>query len=132
MIKTTVKQIQEGMSALQILTGCMIPAKAAYAVSKLINACNSELAHFETARKKIFTDAGAVIGPVTRQVDGKDVTNDEWTHADPEKMEEIKAQVVELQGAEAELNALPLDIEQFGSKDLPGGALVGLGWALKE
>lgn len=126
-IKTTNRQIVDGTGSINTLLKSILPSKAAYSVSKLANACVSEQKSYETAREKIFTDAGCEIretGP-----DGAKVR--EWTHDDKEVVEKAKASVNDLLDAEVELNALPLDIDQFGNAELPGNAFTGLDWAIK-
>ena len=120
-MKTTIKQIQDAVPALQILTGCKLPVKAAYSVSKLVKACDRELAEFNEARVKIFTEGGCVV------VDGN--------YANPPDKEVLKDcldKAEELRDTEVEINALPLDIEQFGNGDVPGAAFLGLDWAMKQ
>lgn len=119
-MKTTIKQIQDAVPALQILTGCKLPVKAAYSVSKLVKACDRELADYTEARTKIFQDAKCTV------VDGN------FTHDDKAILDECIAKAEELRSAEVEINALPLDIEQFGNGDVPGAAFLGLDWAMKQ
>ena len=120
MIKTTPKLIRGCIGSLNELSGSALPVKAAYSVSKLIAACNSELRDFEAARNKIFADAGCTINDKTQ-----------WTHENLEVLEAKKKVVEELLDVETEINALPLDIEQFGSATVPGGVFAELFWALK-
>lgn len=123
MIKTTPKQILEGMAGLDALLKGTLPIKAKYAVSKLTRACQSELEDFNKARDQLFKDAGCTQG----EKDGVK----QWVHAEPEKLEAAKKQVEELLAAEVEINALPLDIETFGDGDISGPAFLGLDWAMK-
>lgn len=120
MIKTTPKKIMEGMPGLNALLQAKLPVKAKYSVSKLGRACQEELETFEKTREKIFTDAGCVKGET------------KWTHPDgPDAVQTATKEVDELAGVEVEINALPLDLEQFGNGDIEGPAFYGLDWAMK-
>jgi hypothetical protein len=124
MIKSTLKEILDSFGSIQTLVGGKkMPPKAAYAVGKLARAVQSEIEQFYKTKEKIFTDAGCVVEPV----------KNEYIHpAEPTKLEEAKQAVEDLVGAEVELNALPLDIEQFGNAELDGNAFIGLDWAMKK
>lgn len=119
-IKTTPATIALAIGSLTALMGAKLPVKAAYTVSKLARACDAELETYNAARAKIFTDAGCV------------VEGTQYVHkTDPTKLAEAIKQGDELGTVECELNALPLDIEQFKDCDVPGNAFYGLDWAMK-
>lgn len=119
MIKTTPKQISESMDAVNALLGAKLPAKAAYSVSRLARACQSEMETFTKARQKIFIDAGCT------EKDKK------YVHQDPAKLDAAVKESEELAGVEVELNALVLDLDQFNDADVPGNAFYALDWAMK-
>ena len=119
-MKATLRQIIEGNAGLQLMLGSKLPVKASYAVSKLARACASELDDFNKQREKLFTDAGCT------------VVGQEYAHSEgKEKIAAIIKEVEQLKDVEVEINALPLDLEQFGSGELPGAAFFGLDWAMK-
>lgn len=123
MITTTIKELREAQPCITMLLNARLPVKAAYAVSKLARACNPELEQFGKAAEKIFTEAGCTL---TGDGDKK-----EWTHKDKAILEKAIADVDELMTVAVELNALPLDLEQFGTAELPGAAFLMLDWAMK-
>jgi hypothetical protein len=124
MIKTTLKALQESQPCITMLLNARLPVKAAYAVSKLGRAINAELEQFGKTREKLFEEAGCT---VTGEGDKK-----EWTHKEKETLKSVIKQVEELLTTEVEVNALPLDLDQFGSAELPGASFLTLGWALKD
>lgn len=125
MIKATPKKITEGLAALNLMMSpsVKLPAKAAYGLGKLAKACNAEMKDYGEARNKVFEQHGCTLkGPEGKQ---------EWTHEDPEKLKAAIAEADQLADVEVELNAIPLDLEQFGNAEVPG-AFFGLDWAMKE
>lgn len=140
-MKTTLKQIIDSAGAIQLLMGAKLPVKASYAVSKLAKACQSEMEDYNKTREKLFEDAGCTQMPakdakgnVQKNTDGTEMM--EYVHpeddAEKSKVKAVVAKVEELHGAEVSLNALPLDLEQFGNAEVPGAAFFGLEWAMKE
>lgn len=121
-IKTTLKQIADAMPAINALLACSkLPVKASYAVGKLAAACESEMVAYNKARNQAFLDAGC------------GVADDKYTHPDgAAALTAAAAKADELLDAEAELSALPLDIAQFGSAEVPGNSFFNLEWAMKE
>lgn len=120
MIKTTARQIEISMPSLAALGNSKLPAKAAYAVSKLSTACSKELDQYFKQREKIFSDAGCVVK------DGK------YVHDDQAVVDKAIKDVDEIASMVVEINALMLDIEQFGTAEVPGNAFFGLEWAMKS
>lgn len=118
MLKVTVRNMLQSQGSVQALVRSRLPAKAAYAVSKLAAACEHEAKHFEKERLKVFTDAGCTL------------VENKWTHADKAVYDASIKRVEEMADAEVELNALPLALEQFGSAEVPGGVFIGLEWAM--
>lgn len=134
-MKATLKQVLESTPAIQLLMGAKLPVKASYAVSKLAKACQIEIEDYNKTREKLFEDAGCKQqANGQKNPDGTDIM--EYVHpeddADKSKVKAVVDKVEELQGAEVTLNALPLDLEQFGNVEVPGAAFFGLGWAMKE
>lgn len=119
MIKATNQQILDSIFATQILMACKLPIKAAYAVSKLGKACAIEERDINEMKQKIFTEGGCTI------IDGR------WSGADEEKFAAAIKEVEAMLSIEIEINAIPLDIEQFGNAEIPGNAFYGLDWAMK-
>lgn len=122
-IKTTPKQVSQGINALKLMLGTeekpeRLPAKAAYAVGKLLRASLAEMEHYNAEREKIFKEHGCTI-------DG-----DKWVHVEPAALTAAIKQVDELLDAETEVNALPLDLELFKDATVLGG-FYGLDWAMK-
>lgn len=146
-VEATLKQIQGGMNAINLLLavkrdqhGPGLPAKASYSVGKLASACQAEVERFSKARDKIFEDGGckrevvkgadgkALVGP-----SGEEITK--WVHPEGESSDAMKALIAEvdsLMDAKVELNALPLDLDQFNDVGLAGAAFFGLDWAVKQ
>lgn len=121
-MQATLKQLNDSQQAVQLLLESKLPAKAAYAVSKLAAACLQELQDYQAARAKIFTDGGCVV----------DANRKEWVHPDgKERRDEAVKQADELLGATVTLNVTPLDLEQFKDVEVPGGAFFALDWAMK-
>lgn len=120
MIKTTFKTVDASKQSLQALFSTKLPVKAAYAVGKLAQACDGAMAEYAEKRGKIFETAGCVAK------DGK------WVHIEQGVIDACVKEADELSEAEVELNALPLDIEQFGSVEVPGYVFVHLDWAVKQ
>ena len=120
MIDVTLRQISKGMANLQQLVPCRVPIKAAYAISKLINACNAEITEFSKVRDGLYREGGCTIA------------DSRWIHEDPAILAKLQADVEEMLDSTAvQLNALHLDIAQFGNCELPAGAFIDLEWALK-
>lgn len=120
MIKTTLKNVMEASIGLDSLLKAKLPVKAKYAVSKLAEACQTELERYQKTRDKMFEDAGCT-------------KNDkEWLHDDPAVIKATAAAAIELISAEVEVGALPLDLEQFGDGEIEGPAFFGLDWAMKK
>ena len=120
MISTTLKTIVDSQASIQLLLDAKIPVKAAYAVSKLARACASEMEHYGEQRRKAFEAAGCV------------VKDNKWVHPDGEEaLKEAVKTADELLDAKVELNALPLDLDQFGNGDIVGAAFFNLEWAMK-
>lgn len=122
-MKATITQLQNSAGVLQEVLACpRVPAKAVYAVTKLINAMNPELEAFGKARDRVFQEHGCV------------VVGNTW--ANPEQPEALSAALVEIADlanqTEVELNALQLDPEQFGNAEIPGNTFMVLAWAMKE
>ena len=120
-----------------LLSTKRLPAKASYSVSKLADACQAESQTFDKARQKLFSDAGCTIKVTKISVvdeDGKpkEIERSEWVHDDPAAFDAVKEQAMQLETMEVEINALLLDIDQFGSAELPGNAFTGLDWAVKK
>lgn len=131
MLKATLKQIMEGNAALGLLLGAKLPVKASYAVSKLAKACSSELEDYNKKRTQLFQDAGCVLTTTGENPDG--TPKQEYTHTDgKEKIDAVVKEIEDLIDAEVEINALALDIDQFGSADVQGAAFFGLDWAMKQ
>jgi hypothetical protein len=124
MIKTTIKTLIEAQPCVQMLLNARLPVKAAYAVSKLARAIQPELEQFDKTKAKLFTDAGCTIGG--------EGSSKEWTHKDKAIVEKVGKDVDDLMTAECEINALPLDLEQFGAAELPGAAFLTLDFAMKK
>lgn len=119
MIKTTLDDITKSMEAIGLLLGAQLPAKAAYGVSKLARACRAEMDDYEQRRRKIFEEAGCT------------VKDNNFVHGDATVLAAAIKEVAELQSSECEINALPLDIEQFKEAEIPGNAFFNLDWAMK-
>lgn len=130
MIKTTLKNVMQAMPCIDLLMAAKLPVKAAYAVGKLGRACAPEAEAFNRERDKIFAEAGCTIEDKGADAHGNE--RRQWVHSEPEKLAVALKQADELLTQEVELNALPLDLEQFGNADVPGAAFFGLGWAMKE
>lgn len=130
-MKATLKQINEGSGALNLLMGAKLPVKAAYAVSKLAKLCQNEMEHFGKQREKHFEDAGCKIEVTGKDKEGNETK--EYVHPDgKEKIDAVVKEVEEMMDAEVEISALPLDLEQFKDVELPGAAFFGLDWAMKK
>jgi hypothetical protein len=123
-MKTTLKEINASIPSLRILSkGKKVPPKANYAISKLAKACDNELEHYNQERHKLFVAAGCTVSE-----DGE-----KYLHETPGKVDEIEKQAKEMLEAEVELNALPLNIEQFGDAEFENGcAFYGLDWAMVQ
>lgn len=131
MIKTTLKNIAAAMPGLAALINSKLPVKAAYAVSKLAKACGAEMHEYDQRREKIFTEAGCTVEARGKHP-GTGEELREWVNpVAPDKLLDAIKQADELLTQEVELNALPLDLEQFGTADVPGGVFLGLDWAMK-
>lgn len=131
MLNTTLKQIMDANAALSILLGAKLPVKASYSVSKLAKACASEMEDYNKKREKMFGDAGCVLVTTGKNDDGSE--KKEYQHPDDKaKLDAVVKEIEELQGVEVEINALALDLDQFGSADVQGAAFYGLDWAMKE
>jgi hypothetical protein len=126
----TIKQIRDALPALQQLMSAKLPAKAAYAVSKLATTCQKEANHYNAMRTKCFEDAGCKI------------EGDEWIHPDDPrendkpmkekpKRDEVVKHTEEMLDTTVSINVLPLDLEQFKDAEIPGGAFFSLDWAMK-
>lgn len=125
MLKATLKQIAESTGSINLLMqGKKVPPKAAYAVSKLAKACANEMEHYGEQRKKVFDEAGCTV----------DTEKSVYVHADgQEKVDAVAKEAEQLLDAEVEINALALDLEQFGDKaELDAAAFFGLEWAMKQ
>lgn len=120
MIKTTLDDISKSMEAIGLLLGAKLPAKAAYGVSKLARACRAEMDEYEQRRTKVFEDAGCT------------VKDSNFVHEDPTVLAAAIKEATELRSSECEINALPLDIEQFKDVEVPGNGFFGLDWAMKS
>jgi hypothetical protein len=82
--------------------------------------------HFGKQRDKVFEDFGCVSSKVSED-------RIEWNHPEgKEKLLEAVKQIEDMLTSETELNALPLDLDQFGDAELPGGSFFGLDWAMKS
>lgn len=131
-MNTTIKQIAEATAAINVLMGAKLPVKAAYAVSKLAKLCSNEMEHFGKQRDKVFEDRGCTI----TETENKDANGEpikEWSHPDgKEAMAAVLKEIDEMMQSAVEISAVPLDIEQFGDADVPGGAFFGLDWAMKQ
>jgi hypothetical protein len=119
MLKTTPRKITEGMAGLDALLKAKLPVKAKYAVARLARACQDELEQFGKVREKVFKEAGCAAGEKS------------WTHEDPDRLAHAVKEVEEMMDAECEINALPLDLDQFGDGEVEGPAFLGLDWAMK-
>lgn len=119
MIRTTIRKVIEGATGLDPLLKAKLPVKAKYSVSRLASACQAEIERYHKEREKIFTEAGCVAGEKV------------YTHDDPEVLKKATAEADELLGAEVEISALPLDLEQFKDAEIEGPAFFGLEWAMK-
>lgn len=120
MIKTTPDQIAKSVAAINMLLSMKLPAKAAYAVSKLARVCKEENDAFDRDRAKVFEDAGCT------------VKDSNYVHeTDPAKLEEAIQAAQERRMVDCEINALPLDIEHFKDVELPGDVFLSLDWAMK-
>ncbi|MFZ3014872.1 MAG: hypothetical protein WA045_14310 [Nitrospira sp.] len=130
-MKTTLRHIRKGFSALSVMAvptpSNKLPAKAAYSVGKLFDACQSEMERYEKLARKIFEDAGCTIVKI-------DERSSRWTHTDPEKLKAAEKTADDLLDMECTISALQLDLSHFQRAgedcDVPG-AFVGLGWAVK-
>lgn len=137
MIKTTNREIQQSTGCINVLLVAKLPAKATYSVSKLAGACMAEQKTFSEATKKVFEEAGCKI--VTKKVKvadkdtggTKEVDSSVWHHDDAAVLASTVATVEEMADAEVEINALPLNIDQFGNAELPGNTFIGLDWAIQ-
>ena len=122
-MKATIQQLFEATPAIQLLLGCpKLPIKASYAVGKLAKAVDSELKQYQEKKQKIFDDAGCILS--------EDKTR--YVHTDEAVLLACAKDAQDLTGAEAEIYALPLDLEQFGNAEVPGAAFFGLEFAMKE
>lgn len=119
MITTTPAKIGLAMGAVNSLLSAKLPVKAAYSLGKLARACQVEMECFTKARNKIFTDAGC-------KIEGKN-----FVHEDPAKLAEAVKTADELGEVEVQINALPLDLEQFKDCEVPGNGFYALDWAMK-
>ena len=119
MINATLKQLAASSVGIQSLLAAKLPVKAKYAVSKLAGAIDRELETFNAARTKIFDDAGCT------------VVDKAYSHTHKELLANAIKDAEELALTEVEINALPLDIEQFGNADIEGPAFYALDWAMK-
>lgn len=118
-MKATITQIQQAIPCIQMLMNAKLPAKAAYAVSKLGKACDAEFTEYQQARTKIFEGGGCVI------------KDNAYVNDDAEKLAVCVAEANAVAGLEVELNALPLDLDHFGNAEIPGSAFYGLEFAMK-
>lgn len=132
MIKTTPKQIGESQMAVIALLNSRLPVKAAYSVSKLARACDVEMQQYNMAREKIFMGAGCTVITTEEVIKGEKKTISNYTHVDSEQLAQCIKDGDELATTPVEINALPLDLEQFGEAELPGSAFYGLEWAMKD
>lgn len=136
MINCTNRQITLAVAAINTLCEAKLPAKAAYSVSKLTDACQTESKAHNIKREKIFSDAGCTVETkVVKSVDKDGKAQEQqvgiWIHADAEILAKAAKDAEELAETPVEINALPLDIDQFGAAELPGNAFTGLDWAMK-
>ena len=120
MIKVTLKQLAGSQVGMSALLGAKLPIKAKYAVSKLAGAIDKELESFNAARNKIFDDAGCT------------VVDKAYSHTDKDALAKAIKDAEELATSEVELNALPLNLDQFGDGDIDGPAFYGLMWAVVD
>jgi hypothetical protein len=129
-IKTTLKQMMESNGALSLLLNAKLPVKASYSVSKLAKACANELTDYDKKRTKMFEDAGCVLTVVGKNDD--DSEKKEYKHPDgQEKVDAVVKEIEDLIDVEVEINALPLDLDQFKDAEVSGSAFYGLDWAMK-
>lgn len=129
-MEATLKQIMEATGPLNQLMGAKLPAKAAYAVSKLASACTKELEHFGKVRDKMFEEGGCKAETVGKDAQGND--KQEWVHPEgKEKVLAIARKADEMLDSTVTLSVLPLDLEQFNNVELPGSSFYGLDWAMK-
>jgi hypothetical protein len=119
-IKTTLMAIEKALPALTAQATAKLPVKAAYGLAKLRDACTKEMERYLEQRDKLFKDANCVI------------KDDKWTHPDSALYASLVKQSEELASVEVEINALPLDLEQYGNAELPGNSFFMLEWALKK
>ena len=133
MIKTSPKQIAICMGSLEALMGAKLPVKATYAVGKLARACHAAMETYNKDRQKEFEDAGCKTVIKGKNPDGSD--REVYEHPEDDeaktKLKAVQKKTEEMAEVEIEVNALPLDLAQFGDVDLPGNALYGLDWAVK-
>jgi hypothetical protein len=127
-MKTTAAALQFAAPALGELMSIKLPAKFAYAVSKLAHAVDAELKQIAEAREKIFKDAGCTV--VTETVDEKEINR--WDHEDKEVLEKAAKEAFELNDVEVELNVLPLDLDQLGDRDVEPRIFYPLDFAIKS
>jgi hypothetical protein len=120
MIKATIKQILNGNAGINSLLAAKLPVKAKYAVCKLADAMTVEMERYNKARAKIFEDAGCI------------AADNYYTHNDKDALVRATAEAAELTEAEVEINALPLDLEQFGNAEIEGPGFYGLDFAMKK
>lgn len=132
-MEPTLEQIEAGMASLETLLGERLPVKAAWAVSRLHDACAAELRACFLKRDQLCSAAGCtqkekMLAP---HPGAKPEPAMVWHHKDAKVLEKCMAEWRELMTAKSKINALPLELSLFGDVALPGHAFKGLEWAMK-
>lgn len=123
LITATTPRPWSGMSALQALQLCKLPAKVAYRVVKNSRLIDQELAQHDEARQKLLGQYGATIP----EEGAKEYNFPEG------KKEEFSAAYVAMLEVETELPVLLSSIDELGSQEIEPWILAALdGICFKE
>lgn len=156
MITAKLRQVIVGFGAIQAIAMrnpenglplFRLPSKADYAVGKLQDASEGELAKYHKKReaKQAFfgvrpkdDQTGFEIDP-DKVPESFETREDESEEDRAARLKDFRTNAVadflveleELLDTETELNALPLDLAQFKDAEVPPGFFAALGWAMK-
>lgn len=116
-----------------------VPAKTAFALSKVAKAVDAELTAFQAARtgacKRLASkdaDGTAIVIPAALAEDKQTVLEPEHYDISAEAMETLNRELAELLQTEVSLSVNTIKIDALSSVNIPAAHLVALSWLVVE